>query len=294
VDETGSPRQYGHVFDDVAAEYDAARPSYPAELVDAAIEAGALDARSTVLEVGCGTGKLTESLVHGGLRIHAVEPGANLVEAARRRLGPTDAVHFDIARFEDAELRAAAYDAVFSATAFHWLEPAVSWAKAAAVLKPRGLLALLTHIGIHDERSAGLEERFLATLRRHAPEVADHWSLLPTLATVVAGASDRSTNVSDVWDWIMGDGRHAIAVPEAAALFDDVAVTTLLSRDEERADQVISHLRTTSLYFMLAPDRREAFAEDFRRQIESRGGTFPSSRATVLMTARRARRLTRD
>jgi SAM-dependent methyltransferase len=293
VDETRSPRQFGHVFDDVAAEYDAARPSYPLELVDAAIEAGSLDRHSTVMEVGCGTGKLTELLVGRALRIHAVEPGVNLVEAARRRLGPTDAVVFDIARFEDAELPAAAYDAVFSATAFHWLEPAVSWAKAASVLKPRGLLALLTHIGIHDDRSADLEEDFLATLRRLAPEVADHWSPLPTLDAVVTGASDRSGNASEVWDWIMSDGRHAIAVTEAAALFSDVAVTTMLSRDEESADQVISHLRTTSLYFMLAPDQREAFADDFRRLIESRGGRFPSSRATVLMTARRTPGLNR-
>jgi SAM-dependent methyltransferase len=286
VGESGALRQFGRVFDDVAAEYDAARPSYPLELVDAAMEAGALDRRSTVLEVGCGTGKLTELLVGRGLRIHAVEPGANLVEAARRRLGPADTVLFDIARFEDAELPETAYDAVFSATAFHWLEPSVSWAKVASLLKPGGLLALLTHIGVHDERSADMEEQLLAILRKHAPETAADYGLLPSLDTVVTGARDRSANPSEVWDWIMSDGRHALAVPAAAALFDDVAVTTMLSRDEETADQVLAHLRTTSLYFILAPDRRGAFADDCRRLIESQG-TYPSSRATVLMTARR-------
>ena len=49
----GTPtRAYGRVFDDVAAQYDAARPSYAPELVDAAVEAGALDGASAVLEIG--------------------------------------------------------------------------------------------------------------------------------------------------------------------------------------------------------------------------------------------------
>lgn len=288
MEETGALRQFGKIFDGVADEYDAARPGYPAELVDAALAASALDRHSTVLELGCGTGKLTELLVGRGLRIHAIEPGASLVEAARRRLGSTDAVRFDIARFEDAELAEEAYDAVFSGTAFHWLEPAVSWAKVAAVLKPGGLLALLAYFGVHDERSSELEEQLLGVLRTHAPEVADEYGLLLSLASVVAGAQERTANASDVWDWIMGDGRHALAVPEAAALFDDVRVTTALSRSEETAERVVSIVRTTSLYFMVAPDRREAFADDYRRTIEGHGGTYPYSLATVLMTARRA------
>jgi trans-aconitate methyltransferase len=284
--EAGSSRQFGRVFDDVAAEYDAARPSYPLVLVDRAVKARALDRHSTVLELGCGTGKLTELLVGRGLRVHAVEPGANLVEEARRRLGPTDSVHFEIARFEDAELPEQAYDGVFSATAFHWLEPAVSWAKVASLLKPGGLLALLTHIGVHDERSSEMEGQLLASLQSHAPEIAADWSLLPALDNVVAGARERSANASEVWNWVMNEGRHALAVPEAAALFDDVAVTAVLSRDEQTADEMLAHLRTTSLYFMLAPERRGALVDDYRRLIE-RAGTYPSSRATVLMTARR-------
>src|ERR1700712_1492679 len=139
------------VFDGVAEAYDAARPGYPQELVDAAIEAGRLDGGPRILEIGSGTGKLTELLVGRGLRVHAVEPGANLTAAARRRLGATAAVRFDETTFEDANLPEGAYDAIFSATAFHWVEPQVGWAKAARTLAPGGLLALLTHIGLVDE-----------------------------------------------------------------------------------------------------------------------------------------------
>jgi SAM-dependent methyltransferase len=286
--ETRPLRELGRVFDDVAVEYDAVRPGYPAGLVDVALEAGALDGGSAVLEIGCGTGKLTERLVARGLRVHAVEPGAKLVEAARRRLGPTAAVRFEIARFEDAELADDFYDAVFSATAFHWVEPSVGWAKAASVLKPGGLLALLTYIGVRDERSAAMEEQFMALLREHAPALAATWKPLPDLASVITGAEQRSANASAVWDWVMSDGRHAMTLPEVAHLFDGIEVVTVLARERHTADEVLAHTRTTSFWFMLPADRRDAFASDYRRLIDSHGGTFPNSRADVLMTARKA------
>ena len=68
-------RSYGGVFDGVAAEYDAARPGYSPELVDAAVKKGALDRDSSVLEIGCGTGKLTELLVKRGLHVRRDRAG---------------------------------------------------------------------------------------------------------------------------------------------------------------------------------------------------------------------------
>ena len=44
----------------------------------------------------------------------------------------------------------------------------------------------------------------------------------------------------------MGEGRHSMTVPEAAGLFDDVDVTTVLEQQEWTADEVLAHLRTTS------------------------------------------------
>ena len=79
---------------------------------------------------------------------------------------------------------------------------------------------------------------------------------------MIAGASERAANASELWDWIMGEGMHAMAVPEAAALFDDVRLATVVSRGEQTADEVLAHLRTTSLYFMVEPARREAFEDD--------------------------------
>jgi SAM-dependent methyltransferase len=63
----------------------------------------------------------------------------------------SDAVDFHVGTFEDVALPERIFDAVFSTTAFHWVDPAVGWAKAARALRPGGMLALITHIGYREE-----------------------------------------------------------------------------------------------------------------------------------------------
>jgi SAM-dependent methyltransferase len=284
----GSRREYGAVFDSVAEAYDAVRPGYPPALVDRAIERGGLVPGSRVVEVGSGTGKLTELLVARELRVDAVEPGPNMIAAARRRLGDTAAVTFHNGRFEDVDLPAGAFKAVFSATAFHWVDPQVGWAKAASLLENDGLLALLVYTTLRDEETAALDEEFIGVLRKHAPELTGEERMPRELDVILAGAEERRDNVSEVWDWLMSDGRHEMGIPEAAPMFEDTRVDTALRVEEETADELIAHLRTTSFYFRLPPDRREEFEEDDRRIVESRGGSIRRSFATLLMTARKA------
>jgi ubiquinone/menaquinone biosynthesis C-methylase UbiE len=280
-------RSFGQVFDGVAEDYDKARAAYPPAVVDAAMERGALSAGSSVLEIGCGTGKLTELLVARGLAVDAVDPGANMIEVARRRLGDAAAdVRFHSGTFEELRFPDDAFAAVFSATAFHWVDPAVSWSKAAAVLEQGGLLALVTHIGLRNEHSDEHEEAFHALMRKHAPDVAKDLTRSLDLEEIMAGAEERSENASAVWDWVIG-GRHNLAVDEASTLFEDVRVVPFVSRVEYTADEMIAQFRTTSLYFRIDPARRQAFEDDDRREIERRGGIMPFQHATLLMTARR-------
>ena len=62
-------RSYGSVFDEVAEDYDRHRPSYPDVLVDRACELAGIDGGGPVLEIGCGTGQLTRSLLARELRL---------------------------------------------------------------------------------------------------------------------------------------------------------------------------------------------------------------------------------
>ncbi|MBV8064936.1 MAG: methyltransferase domain-containing protein [Actinobacteria bacterium] len=276
-------RSFGQVFDGIATEYDAHRPGYPAELVDAAL---ARHAGETVVEVGCGTGKLTELLAARDLRVDAVDPGPSMIEVAKRRVGDAANVRFHVARFEDVDLPAGAYSALFSATAFHWVDPRVGWRKAAALLEPGGVLALLMHQHVRDEQSDEQERAFRSILRTYAPEVEETLPRLRALDELLAGAEARRANASTIWDSLMGHA-HDLSVPEAAELFTDVELTTTVEKIEQTTDELWAQFRTTSLYFRIDPSRRAAFEADDRRNLEGFGGRLTSSQAAILMTARR-------
>ena len=79
-------RRKGRVFDEVADEYDRHRPAYPDRLIDRACEVAGIEPGARVLEIGCGTGQLTRSLLARGLRVTAVEPGDQLIARASDQL----------------------------------------------------------------------------------------------------------------------------------------------------------------------------------------------------------------
>ena len=126
-------------FDRFALQYDAVRPSYPAAVIDDVL---ARSAATRALEVGAGTGKATVLFGQRGLDIVAFEPGAKLAAVLRERVHGMR-VEVVEAMFESCNL--SGFDLVYSATAFHWIEPSVRYVKAAEALRPGGALALLMH-----------------------------------------------------------------------------------------------------------------------------------------------------
>lgn len=113
-----------------------------------------------VLEIGCGTGQATVALAERGCRIVAVELGPQMAAVARRNLARFDAVEVVTAAFEDWPLPVEPFDVVFSATAFHWVDPAVRVSKSADALRIGGLLAT-----VHTEHIAGGSEAFFVAVQ---------------------------------------------------------------------------------------------------------------------------------
>jgi ubiquinone/menaquinone biosynthesis C-methylase UbiE len=130
------------LFDSVAQLYEASRLAYPGDIVEFAVGTAAASAGSEVLEVGCGTGQLTESLACFGFRLTAIDLGPSMISAARRRLD-NSVVSFNVASFEDFAAPDASFDLIISGTAFHWVDPEVRFRKPARLLRPGGWLALL-------------------------------------------------------------------------------------------------------------------------------------------------------
>jgi SAM-dependent methyltransferase len=278
-------RRRGEVFDSVAEAYDDVRRGYPEVLVDAAMARGALGAGSRVVEVGCGTGKLTELLAARGLEVDAVDPGERMIKVARRRVGGSPLVRFHADRFEDVQLPERHYAGVFSATAFHWVDPAIGWRKAASLLEPGGVLALLCHTSVADEGTAELDAGFRELWRTYLPDERS-WPELQDAEALLAAARERRGNVSDAWDFLLGQ-RHDLAVPEAAELFEDAHIAGEVETVEETAEHSVELVRTTSSYFRIDEARRPAFEEDIRRLYERLGGTARFTLMTLLVTAAR-------
>ena len=139
------------------------------------------------------------------------------------------------ARFEDAQLPHNHFRAVFSASAFQWIDPEVSWQKAARLLVPGGTLALIQYCGLNEERSIDDQEALLSALARIAPEIAATWPSYRDLAATVAGAEQRRANVSEVWAWV---GSHDVARSYASRLFCDVQVAAVPMLLEQTADEL--------------------------------------------------------
>jgi ubiquinone/menaquinone biosynthesis C-methylase UbiE len=142
------------VFNEDTQRYDRIRPGYPMELfVDLETLAG-IGPGSRVLDIGCGTGQLTLPLAEHGCVIVALDIGGEMAALTRRKLAQHPSASVHVAAFEDWPLPSQPFDAVVSATAFHWLDPTVRVRKAAQALRPGGALATIAthHIAGGDER----------------------------------------------------------------------------------------------------------------------------------------------
>jgi SAM-dependent methyltransferase len=130
-------------FDTVADRYHQSRPDYPGKLYAELISATGLRSGDRLLEVGCGTGKATIPFAERGLAITCLEPGPRLAAAARRNLAAFPLVQVVGQAFEDWQPTGRErFDLVFSATAWHWIDPAAGYQLAWRSLRPGGHLAI--------------------------------------------------------------------------------------------------------------------------------------------------------
>lgn len=259
MQQSAKRRRQRVLFDSVADLYDSTRPGYPPEVVESMLATAGIEEGDSVLEVGCGTGQLTELLARERLALTAIDIGPSMIALARRRLGGS-AGTLQVVAFEDFAADGRSFDLVVSATAFHWIDPEVAWEKAARLLQPGGWLALLgTRERYDDPFGAALRDLWIelsddggAWTRKPAPTSAEAIATSGLFGTAVV----RSHS-----DWLVLAGDAVVA---------------------------LEHTRATALSYDDASRRR--FTDELRRLLDASGEVGAEQVTTLTMAQVRRRR----
>jgi SAM-dependent methyltransferase len=126
-----------------ADTYVRGRPDYPPAVADWLTGTLGLNADSTVIDLGAGTGKFTGRLLVTGAQVIAVEPVPQMLEKLSLAYPEVLAVS---GTAMDLPLPDSCVDVVVCAQAFHWFASAEALTEIARVLKPGGRLGLVWNV----------------------------------------------------------------------------------------------------------------------------------------------------
>ena len=139
----------GHVFDQLAGDYDRHRPAYPEELMTAlveAIEAGEHPDPAVVADVGAGTGIATRLLrrhLPERYQLIGVEPGEGMRQQAWDSTPAEMEIEYIESSAEELPFDDAVIAAVVVAQALQWFDRPEFYKEACRVLRPGGTLGIL-------------------------------------------------------------------------------------------------------------------------------------------------------
>ena len=255
------------IFDEAASLYDEVRPGYPEDLFEDIVPLSGIRPAGRILEIGCGTGQATVPFARRGYRILCIELGENMAALARRNLEGYPNAEVHTGAFEESSLQEGAFDLAISATAFHWLDPAVAYPKVARALRDGGSLALFWNVHVHSEASEDFFEAAQRIYEREAREIWDHKYEGPP----------RSDEVPDRTGEIEGSG-----------LFEAVIRRNYRWDETYDAEGYLRVLNTYSGHRSLNDDARERLFRGIADLIDNRfGGRIVKGYLTTLYVAHR-------
>lgn len=154
-------------FDTVASTYEKLRPGYVDELYQTLFDYIPIDSSSNVVEVGIGGGQATLPILKTGCRLTAVEYGEHFSELCREKF--KDYPHLSVItnKFENLEFEDAAYDLVFSASAFHWIPEEIGYSKVFSMLRSGGVFARFANHPYRDKGNPALSEEIDSIYARY-------------------------------------------------------------------------------------------------------------------------------
>ena len=189
-------------FENAVEIYDEVRPSYPPALFDELF--ALLPLEPQIVEVGPGTGKATRDLLARGASVHAIEIGPAMAARLRANL-PSERLRVSVGDFERLDINPGA-DALFSATAYHWISPESQTGRPAAILRVGGLMAIVDLIQVDSPDDLGFFAAVQPIYESHGqghsgPPAPTRNAVDPTIRSVLAADRRFGSVAVRQWDW---------------------------------------------------------------------------------------------
>jgi SAM-dependent methyltransferase len=150
-------------FSKLAAHYAQFRPHYPPELVDAL--ADRCPAHRVAWDIGCGSGQLSIALTARFDHVIATDPAQAQLDHAE----PHARVEYRCETAEASSLADASADLAVAAQSAHWLDWPRFVPEVGRVVRPGGLIALVTYFNAELPGDVG------AVLRQFYIDIGPHW-----------------------------------------------------------------------------------------------------------------------
>lgn len=151
-------------FDGGGLDYARFRPEYPPQLAD--FLAAAAPGRQLAVDVGCGSGQLTQLLARHFDRVVGVDPSADQIANAV----PDARIEYRLGPAERLPVPDAAAGLVTAAQAAHWFDLPAFYGEVRRIAQPGAILALVSY-GVM-QLDPALDARFQAFYR---DEIGPYW-----------------------------------------------------------------------------------------------------------------------
>ena len=130
-------------FGQTAQDYAKYRAGFPVTFFEKLAEFGIGEKEQRVLDLGTGTGTLARGFARRGCEVTALDPATELLEEAKRLDREAGAsVNYLVAKAEETELPADAFDVVSAGQCWHWFDRERAACEALRLLAPGGRLVI--------------------------------------------------------------------------------------------------------------------------------------------------------
>ncbi|MEG3849357.1 class I SAM-dependent methyltransferase [Microcoleus sp. herbarium19] len=166
-------------FSDRAADYVKYRPSYPAAAIDAILAGLGEPSQLTAADIGAGTGISSRLLAQRGVRVLAIEPNAEMRQAAEIY----HEVEWREGTSEATNLPELSIDLVTCFQSFHWFNPVWTLPELRRILKPSGRLAVVWNLRDRTDEFTLLYTQIIKTASNNHPAEKRDRSIEPLLTS---------------------------------------------------------------------------------------------------------------